>query len=591
MQSGSLKSWLNLPSRGGWFMRRRRPLRFRPSFEALEWRCTPATFNPPVDDDAASLRAAIAEADANADASNTIILNAGDYRLNNPANGHLLIQNTSNLSDKTLNIVGQGSDQTIIDGPPGTWRDRIFEVVANAGTVSFANLAIQRGQAGDGGQLGGPAALGGGLLIDGGQVSLAQVLVSFNSALGTTGQTGPDGNGTAGGDALGGGIYLAAGSLTIESSVLSDNHAQGGSGGSGAPGLPGIDQTMRGQNGADGTAGMTGQNGADGQNGGNGQDAMPGTDGTDGEAGDDGPSSKVGGSDGGLGGTGGLGGAGYGGSAYDGNIGFFGGHGGDPRGTGGRGANGADGGNGGDGSNGNSGDGGQGGDGGSARGGGVFVNGALLMIDTLPTSNTATAGLAGAGGLGGIAGTSGFHGAGGHGGMGGAGGVGGVGGANGPNGDLGADGNDGSDGDPGQAGNSGLPGNDGLSSDPDLYVSPGPRTHGDGPGRKAGRSHSPQPNDDTRGLFAVRFVGVAASRSRNEPAAWSGVNGAASHEAFRISLAPPGDQPNLISADPGGSIDAAQSQGPDGRPVAEEIGSGLLQLLDQLFAIGVTTLP
>lgn len=155
--------------------------------ERLEVRCAPAIFNPAPDADAASLRAAIAQADSNSDASNTIMLQAGDYQLSNLGNGHLLIDNTSGLPDKTLTFIGQGRFQTFLDGSSGNWHDRIIEVAATAGTVAFQDLTVRNGQALDGGQLGGSAALGGGLLIDGGQVSLSQVGVMSNQAIGKNG--------------------------------------------------------------------------------------------------------------------------------------------------------------------------------------------------------------------------------------------------------------------------------------------------------------------------------------------------------------------------------------------------------------------
>ena len=145
-------------------------LRMPSSTGSLGAACAPAVFTPPPDADAASLRDAIAQADSNGDDSNTIMLAAGEYQLSNPTNGHLLIQNTSGLPDKTLTIIGQGPGQTLIDSPgPAAWQDRIFEVAANAGTVTFQDLTIQEGTATDGGMLGGTDALGGGLLIDGGQ--------------------------------------------------------------------------------------------------------------------------------------------------------------------------------------------------------------------------------------------------------------------------------------------------------------------------------------------------------------------------------------------------------------------------------------
>jgi hypothetical protein len=191
----------------------------------LEVRCAPAVFNPLPDPDASQLRDALAQAASNSDASNTIMLAAGEYKLTNAANGHLLIQNTTGLA-KTLTIVGQGQGQTVIDSPGApAWTDRIFEVAANAGTVIVQNLSITSGVATDGGMLSGTAALGGGLLIDGGQVTLLQVTIANNLALGNKGSTRADGNGNPGSDADGGGIYLAGGTLTINGSSFLSNGA------------------------------------------------------------------------------------------------------------------------------------------------------------------------------------------------------------------------------------------------------------------------------------------------------------------------------------------------------------------------------
>ena len=65
-------------------------------------------------------------------------------------------------------------------------------------------------------------ALGGGLLNLGGNVSLTNVVVRSNQAVGVLGHNG-----------LGGGVYTAAGTLHVTQSILSGNVAQGGTGGAG----------------------------------------------------------------------------------------------------------------------------------------------------------------------------------------------------------------------------------------------------------------------------------------------------------------------------------------------------------------------
>jgi hypothetical protein len=296
--------WLNRlfqPSRRGAAKRRRLGSRSRPVVEALEKRCAPAIFNPPPDADAASLRDAIAQADSNSDASNTIMLAAGEYPLSDPMNGHIVIQNTSSLPDKTLLIVGQGQDQTLIDSPgTNAWHDRIFEIAANAGSVSFQSLTIEKGTAVDGGMLGGTDALGGGLLIEGGQVSLSQVTVTGNYALASNGVTGADGNGAAGGNAYGGGIYVADGTLTITNTMVTTNGAYGGYGGNGGGGGSG--------GGSLGGAGGIGGRGGSGGGGSNGTFDNQGNQAAGGNGGDAGLTSDS--ADGGKSGDAGKGGGG-----------------------------------------------------------------------------------------------------------------------------------------------------------------------------------------------------------------------------------------------------------------------------------------
>ncbi len=193
-----------------------------------------------------SLRAAIAAADSNGFASNTIVLSSGKYVLTDPTAGQVVIQNTSSLPSKTLTIVGAGETSTVIQPDFYPWQDRIFEIVGTAAaglTVVFQDLSIEGGNATGGGILGGNAALGGGLLIDGGTVAMTRVAVSDNEAQGARGNDGQAGgrgqagqSGGDGGDGHGGGIYLAAGTLTLNDDVISNNIARGGGGGSGGAG-------------------------------------------------------------------------------------------------------------------------------------------------------------------------------------------------------------------------------------------------------------------------------------------------------------------------------------------------------------------
>ena len=124
--------------------------------------------------------AAINAADSNGFASNTIVLGAGIYPLDNTALGQLVIQDTaSSVTAKTLSIVGAGSSSTTIEPVTSKgWTDRIFEIVSTAGAsegVMFQGLTITGGYATGGGILGGAVALAGGVLIDGGTVSMTDV--------------------------------------------------------------------------------------------------------------------------------------------------------------------------------------------------------------------------------------------------------------------------------------------------------------------------------------------------------------------------------------------------------------------------------
>ncbi len=192
-----------------------------------------------------SLRAAIAAADSNAFASNTIVLSVGTYGLTNPADGEIVIKNTSSLPTKTLTIVGAGEASTIIQPSVYPWLDRVFEVVSSSGTslsVTFQELTISGGNATGGGILGGNVALGGAMLIDGGTVRMTNVAVVGNEAQGAAGGAGKTGSsGPSEQEARpvqratprGSGIYLAAGTLTLTNDTVSNNIAEGGGGSSG----------------------------------------------------------------------------------------------------------------------------------------------------------------------------------------------------------------------------------------------------------------------------------------------------------------------------------------------------------------------
>ena len=124
------------------------------------------------------------------------MLSVGTYGLTNPADGEIVIKNTSSLPTKTLTIVGAGEASTIIQPSVYPWLDRVFEVVSSSGTslsVTFQELTISGGNATGGGILGGNVALGGAMLIDGGTVRMTNVAVVGNEAQGAAGAAGKTG--------------------------------------------------------------------------------------------------------------------------------------------------------------------------------------------------------------------------------------------------------------------------------------------------------------------------------------------------------------------------------------------------------------
>jgi hypothetical protein len=205
----------------------------RPRLEALEDRVTPTTFTTTTladDGTAASLRGAILRASDDAGtAADTVQLQAGTYQLTigNAAAKHeqANAQGDLNITSPAHALVIQGT--TDANGHPTTViqqmaLDRVFQVVNPGTSVTFKDLVIEGGQAQDDGSAGAEAgstqAFGGGILDDGGDVTLTNVVLQNNSA-----------DAGAGFDASGGGIYAeVGGSLTIQSSVVQANGAFGG---------------------------------------------------------------------------------------------------------------------------------------------------------------------------------------------------------------------------------------------------------------------------------------------------------------------------------------------------------------------------
>jgi hypothetical protein len=207
--------------------------RERPYLEALEDRVTPTTFALTTfadDSTPNSLRGAITQANHDLGPTTDIIqLAAGTYPLtiansggkhetsnaqgdlNFGSNGHgLIIRGTTDAQGHPTTTIRQ------------TVLDRVFQVLGTGLKVTFKDLIIEGGQAQDDGAdqaaAGSTEAEGGGILDDGGDITLTNVLLRQNSAVAGAGFGGE-----------GGGIFAGQeGSLTIRSSVVQGNDAVGG---------------------------------------------------------------------------------------------------------------------------------------------------------------------------------------------------------------------------------------------------------------------------------------------------------------------------------------------------------------------------
>src|SRR5919106_3113414 len=182
-----------------------------------------------------TLRAAIQQTNALAGAD-TIVLPAGTYSLAIPPVNQNLAENGDLDITDSLTISGADVASTIVDGgtpPPGApperrGLDRLFEVTANGGTVSFSNLAITDGYA---------AEYGGGILNN----STAAIPLTASTLTGTSaGKTGGAIDNHVGGtldvrnSTLSGNAALESGSalnnnrdgvVTVSNSIVSANSA------------------------------------------------------------------------------------------------------------------------------------------------------------------------------------------------------------------------------------------------------------------------------------------------------------------------------------------------------------------------------
>jgi hypothetical protein len=197
----------------------------------MEPRIAPATFAPlpGLSDDAtnpSSLRAAIAEADSNADAVNTIVLAAGTYSITGSTLA--IADQAATVPAKTLVIEGVAGQTTIANSD-----QQAFSITSAAGagmTATIENVTITGGTVE---AAVGSDSEGAGLLIDGAAVSLDHVTISNETTFGgpllqfdpIQGMTPP---GIPPGNGRGGAVYLAGGTLSLQDDAFTNDSAKGG---------------------------------------------------------------------------------------------------------------------------------------------------------------------------------------------------------------------------------------------------------------------------------------------------------------------------------------------------------------------------
>ena len=190
--------------------------RWQPRLEALEDRTLPANLAPTIFTDSAagigSLRDAVLTANANGE-DNVITLQGGTYALTlqNPAGFPVNDALTGDLdltaTGHTIVIQGQGPTRTVIDAAaPGVTPllDRLFQVFPGV-TVVLRDLTLRGGLAQDDSTAGKAPGTGnafGGCILNAGTLTLDDVVVIHNAAIG--------GNGLAGGPGLNGDLGFEA---------------------------------------------------------------------------------------------------------------------------------------------------------------------------------------------------------------------------------------------------------------------------------------------------------------------------------------------------------------------------------------------
>jgi hypothetical protein len=220
--------------------RKKQPYRTRMLLELLEDRCVPTTFMPTTFADgvlgSGSLRDAVLQANADTGTDDdTIQLVAGTYALTivNTGGHHETagLEGDLNITNTSHRLIIQGAgSSSIIDA--SQLQDRVFQIINPGTVVIFQNLVITGGLAQDDGSNGALAgttdALGGGILNNGGNVTLDNVVVQNNVARGGDAAAF---SGAPGHNARGGGFYSTGGALTIAGAMIANNQAIGGRGG------------------------------------------------------------------------------------------------------------------------------------------------------------------------------------------------------------------------------------------------------------------------------------------------------------------------------------------------------------------------
>jgi len=209
-------------------MGKKRPARARPVLELLEERTVLSSYMAAtVTDLVNDIKAANA-----AQGTNTIALVAGNTFT------VTAVDNTTDYSGNGLPVIAANDNLTILGNggritrstASGTPAFRLFDVAVGA-SLTLSNLTLANGQDAFCGE--GKDAYGGGIYSSG-SLTLTNVTLSSNSAVGMNGAVWDNGGGgwyfSPGGFAYGGGLYVAGGTATLTNCTISSNSAIGGTG-------------------------------------------------------------------------------------------------------------------------------------------------------------------------------------------------------------------------------------------------------------------------------------------------------------------------------------------------------------------------